>query len=115
MLDRGLLRQSLGGEAFGSERLRRRVRDIRRRGPFFPDLGKQPGLGGGGRPLLLRMIVGETRALMMMERSSATLAQLRRFEHFRAPKWLRLLRPTPKGRHYSGIGGTGPAVIFGGG
>src|SRR3954454_18411728 len=36
-------------------------------------------------------------------------------EHFRAPKWLRLLRPTPKGRHYSGIGGTGPAVILGGG
>jgi hypothetical protein len=43
------------------------------------------------------------------------LAQLRRFEHFRTPKWLRLLRPTPKGRHYSGIGGTGPAVILGGG
>src|SRR5205823_12743622 len=43
------------------------------------------------------------------------LAQLRRFEHFRAPKWLRLLRPTPKGRHYSGIGGMGPAVILGGG
>ena len=46
---------------------------------------------------------------------NAVLAQLRRFEHFRAPKWLRLLRPTPKGRHYSGIGGTGPAVILGGG
>jgi hypothetical protein len=45
----------------------------------------------------------------------AQLAQLRRFEHFRTPKWLRLLRPTPKGRHYSGIGGTGPAVILGGG
>src|SRR5436305_8959002 len=43
------------------------------------------------------------------------LAQLRRFEHFKVPKWLRLLRPTPKGRHYSGIGGTGPAVILGGG
>src|SRR5690348_1009554 len=43
------------------------------------------------------------------------LSQLRRFEHFRTPKWLRLLRPTPKGRHYSGIGGTGPAVILGGG
>ena|SRR5204863_5079917 len=46
---------------------------------------------------------------------SLDLTQLRRFEHFRAPKWLRLLRPTPKGRHYSGIGGTGPAVILGGG
>jgi hypothetical protein len=44
-----------------------------------------------------------------------TLAQLRRFEYFRTPKWLRLLRPTPKGRHYSGISGTGPAVILGGG
>src|SRR4051812_40739561 len=43
------------------------------------------------------------------------LTQLRRFEHFKVPKWLRLLRPTPKGRHYSGIGGTGPAVILGGG
>jgi mandelate racemase len=43
------------------------------------------------------------------------LAQLRRFEYFRTPKWLRLLRPTPKGRHYSGISGTGPAVILGGG
>src|SRR4051794_5376058 len=42
------------------------------------------------------------------------LAQLRRFEHFKVPKWLRLLRLTPKGRHYSGIGGTGPAVILGG-
>ena len=43
------------------------------------------------------------------------LARLRRLEHFRTPKWLRLLRPTPKGRHYSGIGGTGPAAILGGG
>src|SRR5271169_4785834 len=46
---------------------------------------------------------------------SSALAQLRRFEHFKVPKWLRLLRPTPEGRHYSGIGGTGPAVILGGG
>src|SRR5277367_4026529 len=44
-----------------------------------------------------------------------SLARLRRLEHFRTPKWLRLLRPTPKGRHYSGIGGTGPAAILGGG
>jgi arylformamidase len=43
------------------------------------------------------------------------LTQLRRFEHFRAAKWLRLLKPTPKGRHYSGIGGTGLAAILGGG
>src|SRR5271170_7906565 len=43
------------------------------------------------------------------------LNRLRRLEHFRTPKWLRLLRPTPKGRHYSGIGGTGPAAILGGG
>src|ERR1700730_9819145 len=46
---------------------------------------------------------------------SVGLTQLRRFEHFSTPKWLRLLRPTPIGRHYSGIGGTGPAVILGGG
>jgi choline dehydrogenase len=51
--------RSLGGEAFGRERLRRRVRDVRRRAPFFSDLGKQPGLGRGGRPVLLRVIVGE--------------------------------------------------------
>jgi hypothetical protein len=43
------------------------------------------------------------------------LAQLRLFEHFNTPKYLRLLRPTSEGRHYSGIGGTGPAVILGGG
>src|SRR5271155_2875868 len=43
------------------------------------------------------------------------LTRLRRLEHFRTPKWLRLLRPPPKGRHYSGIGGTGPAAILGGG
>jgi hypothetical protein len=62
---RGLLRLSLGGEAFGGEPLvRGRVPDIRRRrAPFFPDLGKQPGLERGGRPLLLRMIVGETAGL----------------------------------------------------
>jgi hypothetical protein len=43
------------------------------------------------------------------------LTQLRRFKRFMAPKGLKLLRPTPEGRHYSGIGGTGPAVILGGG
>ena len=45
----------------------------------------------------------------------SSLAQLRRFEHFGGCKYLRSLEPTPEGRHYSGIGGTGPAVIFGGG
>jgi len=30
---------------------------------FFPDLGKQPGLGRGGCPALLRMIVGEAAGL----------------------------------------------------
>ena len=53
----------LGGEAFGAQRLRRRVRDIRRRAPFFADLDKQPGLGGGRRPVLLGMIVGEAAGL----------------------------------------------------
>jgi hypothetical protein len=43
------------------------------------------------------------------------LAQLRLFEHFGGCKYLRSLEPTPEGRHYSGIGGTGPAVILGGG
>jgi len=51
----------------------------------------------------------------MLATALAALTQLRRFEHFSTPKWLRLLRPTPIGRHYSGIGGTGPAVILGGG
>jgi RNA-directed DNA polymerase len=44
-----------------------------------------------------------------------TLAELRRFEHFWEPKYLSLLEPTPEGRHYSGVGGTGAAVILGGG
>ena len=44
------------------------------------------------------------------------LAQLRRFEHFKGSKCLRLLRWTPEGRHYSGVGGAGArAVILGGG
>jgi len=43
------------------------------------------------------------------------LAQLRRFKHFQGSKYLRLLRWTAKGRHYNGVGGTGAAVIFGGG
>src|SRR5207248_1338314 len=46
---------------------------------------------------------------------AARLAQLRRFEHFGGCKYLRSLEPTPEGRHYSGIGGTRPAVILGGG
>ena len=49
---------------WGKGRLLHRVYDTRRRrGPFFRDLGKQPGLNRGGRPLLLRMIVGETAGL----------------------------------------------------
>jgi hypothetical protein len=42
---------ALGGEVLGEERLIPcRVRDIRRRGPFFAYLGKQPDLNrGGGR------------------------------------------------------------------
>src|SRR6266404_9091256 len=55
------------------------------------------------------------RCRMAMLARVRALAQLRLFEHFRAPKWLRLLRPTPEGRHYNGVGGTGPAVIWGGG
>jgi hypothetical protein len=47
--------------------------------------------------------------------SISTLAQLRRFEHFEGSKYLRLLDPILKGRHYSGLGGAGAAVILGGG
>jgi len=43
------------------------------------------------------------------------LAELRRFEHFEEPKYLNLLEPAPKGRHYSGVGGAVAAVILGGG
>jgi hypothetical protein len=65
LLDRGLSRGSLGGEAVGSEPLvRDGVRDIRRRrGSFFLDLGEQPGLGRGGRPLSLRIVIGEVAGL----------------------------------------------------
>ena len=49
-------------------------------------------------------------------RKETTLTQLRRFEHFLGSKCLRLLRRTPEGRHYSGVGGAGAmAVILGGG
>src|SRR5260221_7459656 len=48
--------------------------------------------------------------------SLEVLAYLRRFEHFKGSKCLRLLRWTPEGRHYSGVGGAGAlAVILGGG
>src|SRR6516162_2098420 len=61
----GCCRRSLGGEAFEGEWLvRRPFSDIRRRsGSFFLDLGEQPGLGRGGRPLLLRVIMGERAGL----------------------------------------------------
>ena len=66
-------------------------------------------------PFLLGIFVGLglPGSLGAAQQFSADLAELRRFEHFKAPKWLRLLRPTPEGRHYSGIGGTGRAVIWG--
>ena len=47
--------------------------------------------------------------------SASVLTELRRFEHSWEPKYLSLLKPTPEGRHYSGVGGTGAAVILGGG
>ena len=48
--------------------------------------------------------------------TSSFLAYLRRFEHFKGSKCLILLRWTPKGRHYSGVGGAEVlAVILGGG
>src|ERR1700747_1855840 len=48
-------------------------------------------------------------------RGFRVLAELRRFEHFGEPKYLSLLEPTPEGRHYSGVGGTGATVILGSG
>src|SRR5262244_4590679 len=48
-------------------------------------------------------------------RKSSPLTELRRFEHFGEPKYLSSLEPTPEGRHYSGVGGTGAAVILGDG
>ena len=71
-------------------------------------------------------IVGTWKLLHATARDSAgtarpapyggkALAELRRFEHFWKPKYLSLLGPTPEGRHYSGVGGTGAAVILGGG
>jgi hypothetical protein len=60
----GCCGRSLGGEAFGDERPRRRFPDIcRRRGSFFLDLGEQPGLNHGGGPLSLHIIAGETASL----------------------------------------------------
>ena len=51
----------VGIEAIGERLVRRRPCDIHvRPGPFLLNLGEQPGLYCGVRPLLLRMIVGET-------------------------------------------------------
>ena len=47
--------------------------------------------------------------------STLTLAQLRRFEHFGAPKYLSFLGISPEGRHYNEFGAAGAAVILGGG
>src|SRR5215469_8437932 len=51
----------------------------------------------------------------MLVGAPKALTELRRFEQFWEPKYLSLLEPTPKGRHYSGVGGIGAAVILGGG
>src|SRR5690348_10530500 len=61
------------------------------------------------------LLEGRVTSESSLKFPNSLLAQLRRFEHFRTPKWLRLFRLTPKGRHYSEIGGMGPAVILGGG
>jgi hypothetical protein len=74
------------------------------------------GANGAGREIALGICRRGRGGLGQSPEFRGTLlTQLRRFEYFRTPKWLRLLRPTPKGRHYSGISGTGPAVILGGG
>jgi len=58
---------------------------------------------------------GQAVAVLLTQSCSA-LAYLRRFEHFKGSKCLILLRWTPEGRHYSGVGGAGAlAVILGGG
>ena len=61
------------------------------------------------------MLYGRAVSILGASNGSAfaALAQLRRFEHLGGCKYLRSLGPTPEGRHYSGIGGTGPAVILG--
>ena len=60
--DHELLRSVARRRGVRGERLvRRRFRDIRvRPGPVLLSVGEQPGLYRGVRPLLLRMIVGET-------------------------------------------------------
>jgi hypothetical protein len=80
--------------------------------------GIEPSTPGAGAAVLAARAIGGSGGGHTMQPADARcrrLAQLRRFEHFKAPKCLRLLRLTPEGRHYSGIGGTGPAVILGGG
>jgi len=47
----------LGGNALGDERIGSR------RGSLFLDLGQQPGLDGGGCPLLFPIVMGETAGL----------------------------------------------------
>ena len=62
-----------------------------------------------------QLLLAVARQDQLQFRSWFDLAELRRFKHFREPKYLSLLEPTPEGRHYSGVGGTGVAVILGGG
>src|SRR5215831_5464951 len=57
----------------------------------------------------------ETASLGLTSSHEMILADLSRFEHFGGPKYLSSLEPTPEGRHYSGVGGTGAAVILGDG
>jgi MFS transporter, FSR family, fosmidomycin resistance protein len=66
-------------------------------------------------PLFVAAAQARDVALLVAMMAVNYLAELRRFEHFWEPKYLSLLEPTPEGRHYSGVGGTGAAAILGGG
>jgi class 3 adenylate cyclase len=63
--------------------------------------------GYGGRVETQTRQFGTFNTILMQ----LDLTELRRFEHFGEPKYLSLLEPTPEGRHYSGVGGTGATVI----
>src|SRR5215813_467706 len=88
----------------------------------LPDVSLFPVLTGSlslAAMLLLRHLAPRVPAALVVAAAATILvgllAELRRFEHFWTPKYLSLLKPTPEGRHYSGAGGAGAGVIFGGG
>jgi hypothetical protein len=83
--------------------------------------------GDDGRALLPKAFRGESVSYDLLKQArskgrrqqlepsvgATCLTELRRFERFWEPKYLSLLEPIPEGRHYSGVGSTGAAVILG--